>query len=50
VLIIHLVVLFWIALWIAGEFVRRDTQDSLATAVFGALIQAWIFAAIFITV
>jgi hypothetical protein len=48
VLIIHFVVLFWIALWFAGELFRRRTQDALATAVFTALVQAWLFAAMFV--
>ena len=50
VLIIHLVVLFWVALWFAAEVVHRHTQDPLATAVFSSIVQAWIFAAMFVTV
>ena len=50
VLIIHFVVLFWIALWFAGELLRRRTQDPFATAVFVALVQAWVFAAIFVLI
>ena len=48
ILIIHFIVLLWIALWFAGEFLRRNTQDPLGTAVFIALLQAWIFAAVFV--
>jgi len=48
VLITHFIVLIWIALWLVGELVRRRTQDPLATAIFTALVQAWIFAAIFV--
>jgi len=48
VLIIHFIVLLWMALWFAGEFLRRRTQDPLSTAVFTAVIQAWIFAAVFV--
>ena len=48
VLIIHFVVLFWIGLWFAGEWLRRNTQDPLATAIFIAVVQAWVFAAVFV--
>ena len=48
VLVTHFIVLLWIALWFVGELVRRRTQDPMATAVFTALVQAWIFAAIFV--
>jgi hypothetical protein len=48
VLLIHIVVIFWIALWIAGEWVRRRTENPLATAIFSAVVQAWIFAAMFV--
>jgi hypothetical protein len=50
VLIIHLVVLFWIGLWLATELVRRHTQDAYAAALFAAVIQGWVFAALFVTV
>jgi len=49
-LIVHFVVLFWIGLWLAGELLRRNIQDPLATAVFTAVVQAWVFAAIFVLV
>jgi hypothetical protein len=49
VLILHLVVLFWVALWFAAEVVHRHTQDPFATAVFSSIVQAWIFAAMFVT-
>jgi pimeloyl-ACP methyl ester carboxylesterase len=48
VLITHFIVLLWIVLWFVGELVRRRTQDPMATAVFTALVQAWVFAAIFV--
>jgi alpha-beta hydrolase superfamily lysophospholipase len=48
VLTLHLVILFWMFLWFAGEVVRRHTQDPLSTAVFCALVQGWVFAAIFV--
>jgi hypothetical protein len=47
-LIIHFIVLLWMVLWFAGELIRRRTQDPMATAVFTALVQAWVFAAIFV--
>jgi hypothetical protein len=50
VLIIHLVVLFWIGLWIATELVHRQTQNAYAAALFAALIQGWVFAAVFVIV
>jgi hypothetical protein len=48
VLIIHFVVLIWIVLWLAGELFRRRSQDALATAIFTSLVQAWVFAAVFV--
>lgn len=49
VLIAHLVVLFWIALWFLTEIVRRHTQNPVAAALFAALAQGWVFAAWFVT-
>jgi len=49
-LIVHIMVVFWLAVWIAGGLVYRRTQDQLATAVFASIVQAWIFAALFVTV
>jgi pimeloyl-ACP methyl ester carboxylesterase len=48
-LIMHIIVLFWMVLWIAGGLIRRRTQDPLATAVFISILQAWFFAALFVT-
>jgi alpha/beta hydrolase family protein len=48
VLITHFIVVLWVVLWFIGELVRRRTQDPAATAVFTALVQAWVFAAIFV--
>jgi hypothetical protein len=50
VLIIHLVVLFWIGLWFASEFVHRRTQNAYAAALFAALVQGWAFAALFVVI
>ena len=48
VLSVHFIVLLWMVLWFLGELLRRRTQDPLATAVFIAVVQAWVFAAIFV--
>jgi len=47
-LLAHLIVLFWIALWFMGGLVRRQT-DPVAAAVFAAVLQAWMFSALFAT-
>jgi hypothetical protein len=47
-LLAHLIVLFWIALWLGVGFVRRRT-DAVAAAFFAAVVQAWIFSALFAT-
>jgi hypothetical protein len=49
-LIIHFIVLFWIALWFVGELVRRNIQNPAATGIFMAVVQAWVFAAVFVLV
>jgi hypothetical protein len=49
VVIAHMLVIVSMALWFAGEFVRRNAQNAFATALFGALVQAWLFAAVFVT-
>ena len=48
VLIAHLMVFFWIALWFGAYVVHRHTQDSFAAALFAALVQGWAFAAWFV--
>ncbi len=48
VLIAHLVVFFWIALWFGAYVVHRHTQDPFAAALFAALVQGWAFAAWFV--
>jgi hypothetical protein len=50
VLVIHLIVFFWIGLWILTGMVRRSTRDPTAAAIFASLVQGWMFAAWFITV
>ena len=49
VLIIHLVILFWLALWFAGELVHRWVQDPFATAVFVSVVHAWVLATMLVT-
>jgi hypothetical protein len=49
VLIAHLIVFFWIALWFAAGIVHRHTQSPFAAALFAALVQGWAFAAWFVT-
>jgi hypothetical protein len=48
VLIAHLMVFFWIALWFGAHVVHRHTQDPFAAALFAALVQGWAFAAWFV--
>lgn len=48
-LIVHILVIFWIVLWFLGGLVYRRTKDPLATAVFTSILQAWVFAALFVT-
>ena len=48
VLIAHLIVFFWIALWFGAHVVHRHTQDPFAAALFAALVQGWAFAAWFV--
>jgi hypothetical protein len=43
------VVLFWIGLWFAGGVIYQRTRDPLSSAAFMALVQGWLFAALFVT-
>jgi pimeloyl-ACP methyl ester carboxylesterase len=47
-LLAHLIVLFWIVLWLMTGLVRKRT-DPLTAALFAAIVQGWGFAALFIT-
>ena len=47
-LLTHLVILFWIALWFSAGLVRSRT-DPFSAALFAAIVQAWMFSALFIT-
>jgi pimeloyl-ACP methyl ester carboxylesterase len=48
-LIIHLIAAFLIVLWFAGELVRRQVQDPIATAFFISVVYGWAAAALFVT-
>jgi hypothetical protein len=50
VLLLGLLLLFWVALWLFTSLVRRNVQNSAATALFAALVQGWMFAAWFVTI
>jgi len=49
-MLLPLVALFWMALWVTAGFVHRRTQNAVAAAVFAALVQGWVFAALFVSV
>jgi pimeloyl-ACP methyl ester carboxylesterase len=48
VLLSALILPFWIALWFFTGIVHRHIQNSVATALFAALVQGWMFAAWFV--
>ncbi len=50
VLLAPVITLFWIALWFATGVVYRNTQSPVASALFAALVQGWVFAALFVTI
>ena len=50
VMITHLVVLFWFALWWVGGLIRNATGEPVSAAIFSALVQGWVFAALFVTI
>jgi len=47
-LLMHAVVLFWSVLWFLTGAVRRRT-DAVSAALFAALVQGWVFSALFVT-
>jgi len=49
VLLTAVLLIFWIALWVAGGIIHRRTADPLAAALFSSLVQGWVFAAVFVT-
>ena len=49
VLITHLLVMYWIALWILTDLIRRRFGNPWTAALFAALTQGWLFAAWFVT-
>jgi pimeloyl-ACP methyl ester carboxylesterase len=48
-LLTHLAVIFWIALWFVAGAVRKRT-DPFTAACFAATVQAWFFASLFVVV
>ncbi len=50
VLVAHLMVLFWLLLWLATGVVHRNTGNSVAAALFASIVQGWAFAAWFVTI
>jgi pimeloyl-ACP methyl ester carboxylesterase len=50
VLLTGMMLMFWVTLWFATEIVSRRIQNPLASALFAALVQGWMFAAWFVTV
>jgi hypothetical protein len=46
-LMMHGVILLWMLLWLGGHLVRRHT-DAFSAALFAALLQAWVFSALFV--
>lgn len=50
VLIMHMIVAFWMLLWFAGGLIHRRIQDPFAVALFISVVQAWLFAALFVIV
>jgi pimeloyl-ACP methyl ester carboxylesterase len=49
-MLIPLILIFWTGLWLAGAAVWRQTRDPVAAAVFMAVVQAWVFAALFVVI
>jgi len=50
VLIMHMIVAFWTLLWFAGGLIHRRIQDPFAVALFISVVQAWLFASLFVIV
>ena len=50
VLIAHLIVLSWLPLWWLSGIVARATGEPGSAALFSALVQGWVFAALFVTI
>ncbi len=48
VLVMHLVLCFWLVLGSMSTFVARKTGEPAAAALFAALVQAWVFAALWV--
>jgi hypothetical protein len=50
VLITHFIVIFWVALWWMTGFVAKRTGEPAAAALFSALIQGWVLAALLVRI
>ena len=50
VMMIPMLIIFWMCLWFAAGLVHRNTGSPTAAALFAALIQGWVFAALFVTI
>lgn len=50
VLIAHLIVVAWLPLWALAGLVRLRTGEPGAAALFAAIVQGWVFAALFVTI
>jgi pimeloyl-ACP methyl ester carboxylesterase len=48
-MMIPLLVAFWMGLWFATGFIHRNAGNAIAAALFAALVQGWVFAALFVT-
>ncbi len=49
VMLLPALLIFWVALWFAGDLLYRRLRDPFAVAVFLSLVQGWVFASLFIT-
>jgi hypothetical protein len=49
-LIIHLLLILWMALWFCAGTLYRRTADPFSAAFFVSLLQAWLFASLFVVI
>ena len=50
VIVMHFFAVGWIVLWSAAGFIARRTGEPAAAALFGTLVQGWVFAAVFVRI
>jgi hypothetical protein len=50
VLVTHLIVAAWVPLWALAGLVGAWTGEAGAAALFAALVQGWVFSALFVTI